>query len=176
MSDVNGEARNSRRRRSFWLVMGAFVAVVGVLVGSGIAASRAEAGWGRRGWGHHGDRDFDPEQAKEHVSHAVGFALSRIDASDEQEAQILAIVNDSIDEMVEGSAEHRARRDALKELFSQPDIDRDALEGLRKAELQLADGLSQRIASVIADIAEVLTPEQRVELLEMSHHRSRHWH
>ena len=174
MSDAN-RGRSLRRRRSLWLIVGAFAAVAGLLIGVGVVSSRAEAAWGHRGWGHHGDGKLDPERAKEHAAYAVGFVLGRIDASDEQELQIQSIVNDSIDEMMKGAAEHRARRAELRELFVQPDIDRDALEAIRKLELQLADELSRGIVSAIADVAEVLTLEQRAELIEM-HHGFRRWH
>lgn len=100
-------------RRSLWLATAALVAVVGLIIGSAFAASRAEAGWGRERWGHRGQGEFDPERMKEHAEYAVAFVLGRLDASDEQEARIVAIVNESIDGMAKGADEHRARRDAL---------------------------------------------------------------
>ena len=175
MGDVNRTRLDFLRRRRVWLVTGALVAVGGLLIGSGLVVSKAEAGWGRRGWGHHGDGSFDLGRAKEHVAYAVGFALHRVDASDDQEEQILAIVNRSIDEIAQGAAEHRSRRGELKRLFEQPNVDREALEAIRKAELQLADDMSQRIVSAIADVAEVLSIEQRAELMEM-HQGTRRWH
>ena len=162
-------------RRSLWLATAALVAVVGLIIGSALAASRAEAGWGRERWGHHGHGEFDSERMKEHAEYAVAFVLGRLDASDEQEARIVAIVNETIDGMAKGADEHRARRDALTQLFAQPEIDRDALEALRRAELQLADDVSAQIVSAIADVAEVLTLEQRAELMEM-HARLGRWH
>ena len=46
MRDVDGQQGDLNRRRRFWWVAGAPAAVVGLLIGSGVAASRAEAGWG----------------------------------------------------------------------------------------------------------------------------------
>ena len=42
------------------------------------------------------------------------------------------------------------------------------LEDLRRAELQLAESASQRIVTALADVADVLTPEQRAELVKMA--------
>jgi Spy/CpxP family protein refolding chaperone len=61
--------------------------------------------------------------------------------------------------------QHLAQRQALLEALKQPTIDRQALEQLRQAKLQLAETASSRLAEALADIAEVLTPEQRTELL-----------
>ena len=181
MTTENQQARDRKdqagfgRRRGLWLASAAVVSVVGLMIGNALSASRAEAGWGRGRWGHHGNGEFDPERMKEHAEYAVAFVLGRVDASEDQEARIVAIVNESIDGMAKGASEHHARRDALKELFAQPEIDREALETMRKAEMELADALSAQLLSAMADVAEVLTLEQRAELVEM-HARHGRWH
>jgi Spy/CpxP family protein refolding chaperone len=60
--------------------------------------------------------------------------------------------------------QHQAQRQALLAVLQQPSVDRQALEQLRQAKLQLAETASSRLADATADIAEVLTPEQRAEL------------
>ena len=52
--------------------------------------------------------------------------------------------------------------------LTQPNVDRATLEDLRRAELQLAESASSRIVTALADIADVLTPEQRAELVKMA--------
>ena len=59
-------------------------------------------------------------------------------------------------------------REAFLAALTQPSVDRGSLEDLRRAELQLAEGASQRIVTALADIADVLTPEQRAELVKMA--------
>ena len=54
--------------------------------------------------------------------------------------------------------------------------DRTALESLRALSLADADAVSLRLVATVADVAEVLTAEQRAELLhalERLHHRDR---
>jgi len=56
-------------------------------------------------------------------------------------------------------------------LLSQPSIDRAAIEALRANQLQLAEQASKRFTQALADVADVLTPEQRKQLAE----RMRRW-
>jgi hypothetical protein len=51
----------------------------------------------------------------------------------------------------------------------QPQIDRVALERLREEGLALAEEASRIAVDGVADLAEVLSPEQRAELLELAH-------
>jgi Spy/CpxP family protein refolding chaperone len=52
--------------------------------------------------------------------------------------------------------------------LTQPTVDRQTLEQLRQAELQLAEAASTRIVQALADVADVLTPEQRVQLVKLA--------
>jgi Spy/CpxP family protein refolding chaperone len=52
--------------------------------------------------------------------------------------------------------------------LAQPTVDRDALNQIRRAELQLAETGSDRLVDAIADAADVLTPEQRAKLVELA--------
>ena len=66
---------------------------------------------------------------------------------------------------------HDARRQAVA-LLSQESIDRAALETLRAGQLQLAEQASKRFTQALADVADVLTPDQRKQLAE----RIGRWH
>src|SRR6266478_5825887 len=52
----------------------------------------------------------------------------------------------------------------LDELLSHDPVDRAALEALRADQLKLAEQASRRFTQALADVADVLTPEQRKAL------------
>jgi uncharacterized membrane protein len=64
--------------------------------------------------------------------------------------------------------QHHANRQAMIDALGQPTIDRQALEDVRLAELQLMETASGRIVSALADAADMLTLEQRTELIAMA--------
>ncbi|HSF04920.1 MAG TPA: periplasmic heavy metal sensor, partial [Methylomirabilota bacterium] len=68
---------------------------------------------------------------------------------------------------------HEARRQGL-ELLSKDTVDRAALEALRVDQLRLAEQASQRFVKALADVADVLTPEQRKQLAERIGRRHGH--
>jgi Spy/CpxP family protein refolding chaperone len=139
-----------------------------ILLGSILLSSSfAEAGFGhRQRWSGHGG-PADPEAAREHAEHAADWVLRYVDASDEQRAQVSAIIARSVDDLFGLANTHREHRDAMLELFRSPEIDRVELDRLRRAELELADGASQTLLDALVEAAEVLTPEQRAELMEL---------
>ena len=156
------------------LVIASLVAVL-VVAGALLAASRvsAESRWfgHRHGWSHGGNHD--PEQLREHAALAADWIARYVDASDEQRTLLEEIVADGIADMGVLAEDHRGRREALVELLAAPVIDRAALEGLRAQELELADRASRLLVVSLADAAEVLTVEQRAELIEFAE-RTRH--
>jgi Spy/CpxP family protein refolding chaperone len=81
-----------------------------------------------------------------------------------------AIVAGAVDDLFKLRDQHQANRAALHtELMGAATIDRAALEETRKSEMALADQASKRLVQALADIAEVLTPEQRQALAERIH-------
>ena len=160
------EAAWPRSGRSLVAVIAGLLGLI-LLASALLSSSSAQAGgwFGHRGRWHGGGHD--PELAQERARHVARFVLSYVDATDEQEQQIQAIVARSVDELQALRDEHRAHRDELLRLFQEPAIDRAAVEELRRAELSLADTASQTLAAAFADAAEVLTPEQRTELFAL---------
>jgi Spy/CpxP family protein refolding chaperone len=156
----------------FGLVVAGLVGLVligGALVSASFAEAKGRFGFGhhRGPWGH-GDGAYDPEKAREHAEQAAEWVLRYVDASDAQREQVNDILGRSV-ELLHGLGEqHRENREALIGLLRETEIDRDALENLRQAELQLADSASRELTSALADVSGVLTPEQRAELIELA--------
>jgi len=160
-------------RRRFW-VGGGILAGLAALVA---VTPRAWAfrGLAGHGFGGHGRHAFgaqilkDPAAAKEHAGMAVEWALRGVDATDEQKQQARRITDRLIDQIGPVAEKHREHREAIVRELAKPEIDREALERLRREEMALADEASKLAVASIADLGEVLTPAQRAELISFAH-------
>ena len=143
------------------------IALIGgaLLSGSFASASSLWEGHGHHRWRHHGASD--PQVTQERVQHAASWLVRYVDANDEQADQLDAIIARSVEEVLALRDSHGSHRDALISLLQEPVIDRAALEEIRRAELELAESASRSLVQALADAAEVLTPEQRMELVEL---------
>lgn len=176
-----GAAARPRTRlvKSLWL--GGVVAALALsfFVGSVVTHSQASPGF-LGGFGGHGCRRHAAlstpeglEKAREHVRYAAGWVLRSVDATDEQKEKVGGIAAAVVTDLAAIAPEHRTHREALLEILSAPEVDRDRLEEIRAAEVRLIGTASSRVVQGLADIAEVLTPEQRADLiksLERFHH------
>jgi periplasmic protein CpxP/Spy len=95
--------------------------------------------------------------------------LRGVSATDEQKQQARRITDRLIDDLAPSIEKHRGFREALARELAKPEIDRAALERLRQQEIALADAASKQAVAAIADLGEVLTPEQRAELVAFAH-------
>ena len=173
--------RGGARRARGWIAALALLvlgAVGGALTTVAIDAD-AHGGW-RHAMGkfrHHGfghGQAIDPAHVTERLQHASAWALGSVDATDEQRERIDAILAGAVDDIFPLRAEHRThRRDLIAEL-ARPQLDRDALERIRTAELALAEKATARLLDAVVAAAEVLDPEQRQGLVERFAKRHRH--
>jgi len=149
-----------------WLLL-AGLALGGLALGA--AALAAPGGlFGPHASGHgffrHDDAGWDPEQ----VEGAVRHVLDEVDASDEQVAEVTAIVQ-RVAEDLRGLHESR---DAVREAWTEALVagDRERLESQRLEMLDSVDTVSQRLVAALGDVAAVLSQEQR-EALAAAHER-----
>ena len=126
--------------------------------------------WARHGAGHWGHEGMSPEAAKEHLQVATKWALRDIDASQEQQDRVNAIVAGAVDDLFRLKQKHQEDHAAFAAQLGAATVDRAALEEIRKSEMALADEASKRLVQALADVSEVLTPEQRQALIAR-HHR-----
>lgn len=159
-----GVERRAVRRGILFGVLGSG-ALAALFAARPIAAAVQGGGWHGRhgGWGHHG---MNPAAAKEHVQIAAKWALREVDATEEQQEKVGKIVSATVEDLSTLHERHRANREAFASRLTGASVDRAGLEEIRKAEIALADEASRKLVQAFADVAEVLTPEQRQELLE----------
>ena len=134
----------------------------------GLPGRGAPVRHGGRGHGFAAGMMHDPAAAKQHAGMALEWLLRGVSASDEQKQQARRITDRLIDELAPSAEKHREHREAIARELAKPQIDRDAIERLRKEEIALADDASRKVSAAVADLAEVLTPEQRAEILDLS--------
>jgi len=127
--------------------------------------------FGKRSCGH-GEDGARSEQMQRRVLMATGLALDRIDADDDQRTQINRIVELTFADMADFHGQRGRAREALVRELTADQIDRAALETLRTDKLDGLDTMSARMVEALADIGDVLSPDQRMLVAE---HLSR-WH
>ena len=170
-SEATTPAAPQRARRRFLTGM-----VTGGLLGSLLAGgisvyahiTRDHGWWQSRGHGHWGQHrhDVDHEAAGERARFATDWLLSRIDATTEQRQQVQAIVQQTVQDLMQAREQHQANHQALFEALGQPTINRETLGELRRAAVERIDNTSERLVTALAEVADVLTPEQRTKLLD----------
>jgi Spy/CpxP family protein refolding chaperone len=159
-------AAHRTRRTVLYGILGS-AALAALVAARPIAAAVQEGSWRRmHGWGRHGG---SPEEMREHVQVGVKWALRSVDATDEQQQKVSAILTGALDDAAKLRDRHRENRAAFAAALGGDTVDRAALEEARKAELALAEEASQLLVKTLADAADVLTPAQRKELLEHAH-------
>ncbi len=145
-------------------------ALVTLVAARPIAAAIQQGGDLHHRWAAHwGPHAMSPEAAKEHLQVAAKWALRDIDATDQQQERVNAIVAAAVDDLFRLRQQHQANQAALHALLTGATIDRAALEETRKSEMALADEASKRLVQALADVSEVLTPDQRQALAERVH-------
>ncbi len=170
MSETMGTGgRRSWGRRGLWLGGG-------VLAALALLAAVAPKAWAYRALAGHGFGGgqarfgalmHDPAAAKAHVGTAVELALGGVNATDDQKQQARRITDRMVDDFLPLAESHKEFHQALVTEFQKPQIDRAAIEQLRRQELALVDQASQKLVGDVADLAAVLTPEQRTQLVQV---------
>jgi len=183
-----------RRSRVRSVLVGSALILSGVVIGIGTTAvSQDYYGQGRGGWfdgprWHDGDRrgfrdDDDRGRGPRWFHHGGRFGgmggpfltpgrierivdrvVAQVDGSSDQKQKINAILRGVADDLYPIRQQHLEGRKQIREVLAAPTIDRAKLEALRVQQMQLADAVSKRLTTAIADAGDVLTPAQRAEL------------
>ena len=155
------ESPKPTRRR---LLLGAVLATraAGTFAGIGSRAF-AHGGWHRGGFM---GAQLDPAALDERLDRMLKHFYVEIDATEAQKQQLSPIVKAAATDLLPLAGQMRDTRRQALQVLSQPSVDRGALEALRAEKLRLADQASRRLTAALADVADILTPEQRRALAE----------
>ena len=158
------------RRARLWV---AALALIGAgMVGGALIASATDASAHGAWRGHHYGESRGLEHHERHARHAAQWLADEVDATAEQKERIDAIAAELVARIYPLRSAHRANKQALLVELAEPTVNHDALEQLRQAELGLAESASRYVTEAVAELADVLTPEQRAALVErMAHGR-----
>lgn len=167
MSDTTPTPRRRfLRRAAIATAIAGLATVIGV---KAIAHAGGPWRWHRAGFM---GAPLDPARVDEHLDRMLKHLYVEIDATDAQRQQLAPIVKSAARDLLPVRAKmHEARRQAV-ELLSREHVDRAALEALRADQLRLVEQASMRLTQTLADVADILTPEQRKQLAE----RLGRWH
>ncbi len=178
MSDKRGTAKTGwfrkGNRKVIAIATGTAIAIGGIFGVQAFANSNAYghmklyAGY-NGGWhgGHHkGFSDISDADIEAQIERIVKHAAIERDATQEQQEEITALVTAVAKDLKPVHDRMRATGKELHDLLVADTIDRTALEQLRAARLAEAEQISKKLVSALADVAEVLSPEQRKVLDE----------
>lgn len=110
---------------------------------------------------HHHPSNVSETELKEHAEDHIDDIVDWLDGTDAQKAQIKQVVDAAIPDLLAFRDEHRALRDEFQKELVAPSINSEALETLRGRALKMMEDASARGLRALADVAKVLTPEQR---------------
>ena len=158
-----------------WIIAAAATVVIAAGSWTGLVQAAGESKDPRAGGYQQmrGERgNMSPEMSAKRIDQMIERLLS--DGTPEQKAKVRTLANAAAKDLM---PLRKQRRDAHRQgmtLLAQPSIDRAALEQVRATEMQLDEQTSKRMTSALADIAEVLTPAQRVRVAEQLAKRGKH--
>ncbi|WP_418459245.1 Spy/CpxP family protein refolding chaperone [Brucella intermedia] len=111
-------------------------------------------------------RGFGPGFSGHFANSVLEEVLEAVDVTDVQREQIRSILDEASAEIRLRMSEAGARKQQFASLLAAETIEPAAFESLRQEMLKTGDAVSARALEAFLDVAEVLTAEQRVELMK----------
>lgn len=138
----------------------------------GLGAYFAYTTYADRGWHHpsgmpwvSAHRGMDPDGAAQRAHWLVDHVFDDLDASAAQKARARAIAEAAVRDLQPLAHDQRESRDAWLALLGDGPMDRAQLEKERAETAQRFDVATKRLATALADLSDLLTPEQRRQLV-----------
>ena len=120
----------------------------------------------RHDGGHKQLADLSEAEIEARIERMVKHVAIEIDATPEQQQEIIGLIKAVALELKPLRDRMRATGQDLRYMLTADVIDRVALEDLRAERLAEAEQISKTLVNAFADVAEVLSPEQRAVLDE----------
>lgn len=146
----------------------AIIAVLGLSLG-GLAYAAAPEHCGGPGMRH-----GNPEQMQKMMQSRLEKMLQEINATEAQKSQLKPLAEQAFAEMKIQRKAMGNDHDELRKLFSQNTVDAAQLETLRTAKIKVMDDSSRKLTALVAEASRILTPEQRLKLVEKMEKRCGH--
>jgi Spy/CpxP family protein refolding chaperone len=165
------ETKHRKTRHGFWF--GVFLGGLGgaLVAGSLVTAATVKASpllAASAFHGHGRGHLQDPEKARRHAEFATAYILARVDATAAQQDEAKRIVDRAIDGLMPLVASHRENRDQVHAELTRAEIDPEALESIRRSQMELFEAASKELTEALVELARTLEPEQRAKLAEMA--------
>jgi len=146
---------------------------IGILVVVGVVSIASSFFGGKHCYaGSHHWKESNMSERMEHMSERL---MDKVDATDEQETQIKAILKKFEPSFKDMRSEHQTYRDAFLTALQQDTVNQAELEQIRANMLTQVNEKSLVLTEMITEVAHILTPEQRKALAEDLGKHSRHW-
>ena len=184
MSDVpnhaapvnGGQPPAPRRRGRGWLFM-TTIALAAAFTGALTTRAITQGGFGPGYW--HGPGfmrgPLTPAEIEDRTDRGIRHVAIELDATNEQQEKLRSIAKAALKDLLPLREKAQAARQRASALLTQPNIDRAAIEAFRVEQMALADAASKRFAQALADVSEVLTPDQRRKISEFLERRRGYW-
>lgn len=143
-----------RGRRAFWVI---------VLIG--VAVALASYLPGCTGHPRH-QRGFVMEDGPQRIHKGTGWALTQVDATEEQRQEVATILQGLDPDVVRWQEERQALKARFIQALAAEQVNPNELATIKSAGVELADQALSRTVEVVLKVSDVLTPEQRQELVE----------
>lgn len=116
--------------------------------------------------GEHFGQDVGEEGLRRHLEVAVELVLNDLEATELQQEEIEAILDEGVTDFVSFHDEGRALRDEFHLALQADELDPVEIERIRADMVNVIDRASLRGVEVLLETADVLTPEQREQLIQ----------
>ena len=163
------ETKRTEQRREHGrgrLILGVLVFAAGTLVVAG-----SLNGWTRHSRGqhyrNHGFAAQTPEEIQERMTKGLQWFLNGLDTNDEQQRQINAILEELPPTLARFQTQRKNLMNRFVEAVEADQVSTEDFAEIRTATLSLTEEATGLTIDATVRVLEILTPEQRMKLLEL---------